>query len=209
MRSGEGNLHSFEAKVVVIEVFVIDDCGIEFFGVGHDGFVRFLRNHGAGLLVLGVDVIVQVMDDLGKLLLGLLVQVRHSNPSTPLATLQQKAMGEREGGPSGKDGIVGMLGGHVRCGLSGEIVKFDGRDALPVSFHPLIDVSVDVGGGETCLVDSGDDFLRDGDRVNVVRVETITESAHACRDLNKRPRQHYPPGNAGLISLEKKQTLSN
>jgi len=97
MRSREGNLHSFEAKVVVVEVFVIDDCGIEFFGMGHDDFVHFLRNHGAGLLVFGVDVGVQVMDDLGELLLGLLVQVRHSNPSTPLATRQQKGMGEREG----------------------------------------------------------------------------------------------------------------
>ena len=75
-----------------------------------------------------------------------------------------------------------MLSGHIRRSLSGEIVKFDGRDALPVSFHSLIDVAVVVR-GETCLVDSGDDFLRDGDRVNVVRVETITESAHACRDL--------------------------
>ena len=84
-----------------------------------------------------------------------------------------------------------MLSGHIRRSLSGEIVKFDGRDALPVSFHSLIDVAVVVR-GETCLVDSGDDFLRDGDRVNVVRVETITESAHACRDLNKPPRQYYP-----------------
>jgi len=43
--------------------------------MGHDDFVCLLRNHRAGLLVLGVDVAVQVLDDLGELLLGLLVQI--------------------------------------------------------------------------------------------------------------------------------------
>ena len=159
--------------------------------MGHDDFVCLLRNHRAGLLVLGVDVAVQVLDDLGELLLGLLVQIGDSDTSTLSANPAIKGDKREGAGPSGKDCIVGMLGGHVRCRLSGEIIEFDGRDALSVSLHPLINVAV---GGEMCLIDSGDDFLRDGDRVNVVRVETITESTHARRDLNKQPRQHQQKG---------------
>ena len=72
-------LHCLEAKVVVIEVLVINDSGIEFFGMGHNNIVCLLRNHRTWLVVLGVDVSVEVMDDMGELFLGLLVQIRHGN----------------------------------------------------------------------------------------------------------------------------------
>jgi hypothetical protein len=75
-------LHGFETEIVVVEISVVDDGGIEFFGVGHNDFVRLLRDHRRELVVLGVDVGVEIMDDLGELLLGLLVQVGHSNAAS-------------------------------------------------------------------------------------------------------------------------------
>lgn len=74
-----GSLHCLETEIVVVEVLVIDDGRVEFFGMSHDSFVSLFRNHRTWFVVLGIDIGVEVMDYLGELLLGLLVQIRHGN----------------------------------------------------------------------------------------------------------------------------------
>lgn len=58
-----------------MEVSVKDDCRVELLLVLHDGLVGLLGDHGRGSVVLGVDIGVKVVDDVGEGLLGLLVKV--------------------------------------------------------------------------------------------------------------------------------------
>lgn len=50
-----GALERLEAKVVVVEVAVVDDGAVEGLRVGHDSLVRLVGNHGRLAPVLGVD----------------------------------------------------------------------------------------------------------------------------------------------------------
>jgi hypothetical protein len=72
-------LHGFEAKVIVLEVFVIDDGRVEFFGVSHDDLISRLGNHRTWFVVFGVDIGIEILNDLRELFLGLLVQIRHGD----------------------------------------------------------------------------------------------------------------------------------
>ena len=72
-------LHSFEAEIIIIEIFIVDDCRIKFFCMCHDNIVSLFRDHRTWFVVFGIDIGIQILDDLRELLLGLLVQVRHSN----------------------------------------------------------------------------------------------------------------------------------
>jgi hypothetical protein len=78
----EGQDHRREAErahrgnaQVVVEVAVKDDGRVELLLVLHDGLVRLLGDHGREPVVLGVDVRVEVVDDVRERLLGLLVEV--------------------------------------------------------------------------------------------------------------------------------------
>ena len=118
-----GPLHCLEAKVVVVEILVIDNGRVEFFGMSHDNVVGLLRDHRTRLVILGVDIDVEVMDDLRELFLSLLVQIRNGNTKIVSVKLSDKL-------PSGEDGVVGVFGGHVSRGLGGKIVEFDCRYSL-------------------------------------------------------------------------------
>ena len=69
---------SFETKILVAEIAVVDDGGVETVRVLLDDLVMLLGDHG-GRPAVGLDV-VEVGDDLAELLLGLLVQVGHDDP---------------------------------------------------------------------------------------------------------------------------------
>ena len=89
-----------------------------------DDIICFLRNHRTLFVVFGIDIIVQVLNDLGKLFLGLLVQIRHCNTTLLVYLLKSEDI------PSSKDGIVGMFGGHVSRSLGSKIVEFNSRHSL-------------------------------------------------------------------------------
>ena len=91
-------LHSLESKVVVVKVLVVDDCRIKFLGVSHDDIVCLLRNHRTEFVVFGIDIGVQVVNDLRKLFFRLLVQIRHCN--TAKSENPMKEFTELQGGHS-------------------------------------------------------------------------------------------------------------
>jgi hypothetical protein len=77
----------------------------------HDDFINIIsdqRGHQPGSLV---EVHVHVLNRLREGLLGVLVQVRHSNPRR-------------------QRGVVRVGGGHGRGGLGGELIELAGGDAL-------------------------------------------------------------------------------
>ncbi|KAH3677659.1 hypothetical protein OGATHE_000313 [Ogataea polymorpha] len=80
-------------------------------GVLLDNPVRFVRDHWRRLAILGVDIVVQLVNDLGKLFGGLLVQVGN-------------------GYSGGQGGVVGMDRGHVSGGLGCKVIQLDGGDAM-------------------------------------------------------------------------------
>ena len=116
------------------------------------------------------------MDDLRELLLRLLVQIGHRD-TTLSALPHQKSV------PSGKDGIVGMLGRHVSGSFRSKVVEFNRRHSLFIS-------RVHRGAAETYLIDTRNDFLGDGHRVDVIGIETITEPTDACGNLSKTRQRH-------------------
>lgn len=63
------------------------------------------------LLVSRIHVVVEVIDHLRKLLLGLFVQVGHGDSGS-------------------QNGVVGMQSGHVGGGLGSQVVELDGADSL-------------------------------------------------------------------------------
>ena len=88
MKSVRLYLHSLETKIVVVEVLVVDDCRVKFFSVSHDNLICLLRNHGTEFVVFGIDIGVQILNDLRKLLLRLLVQIRHCNTTLSVYLLK-------------------------------------------------------------------------------------------------------------------------
>lgn len=58
-----------------MEIPIEDDGRVELFSVLHNRVVGRLGNHGRSSVVLGVDVGVEILDDMGEGLLGLLVKV--------------------------------------------------------------------------------------------------------------------------------------
>jgi hypothetical protein len=116
-------LHGFKAKVVVVEIFVVYDCRVEFFGMGHDGFVGPFGNHRTELSVFRVDVGIQVMNDLGKLFFCLLVKIRDGDTNS-------KSLFVLGILPCSKNSIVRMFCGHISSSLGSKVVKFNCCDTL-------------------------------------------------------------------------------
>jgi hypothetical protein len=100
-----------ETHVIVLEISVVDDGGIEHILVLHDRLISLITDHRRLPSVLGVDPSVKIVNDRRKDLLGLLVEVGNSNSG-------------------GKDGIIWVLGGQVGSGLGSEVVEFHGRHSL-------------------------------------------------------------------------------
>jgi len=73
-RPGEEQQGGGDSQVVV-EIPVEDDSRIELLRVLHDRVVGGLGNHRRSSVVLGVDVGVEILDDMREGLLGLLVKV--------------------------------------------------------------------------------------------------------------------------------------
>jgi hypothetical protein len=117
-------LHGFESKVVVVEILVIDDCGIKFFRMSHDNVVRLLRDHRTWFVVLRVDINIQIMNDLRKLLLGLFMQIRHCDTTLSATDTMNESL------PSSKDSIIRMFGGHVSSSLSSKVVELNSCHSL-------------------------------------------------------------------------------
>jgi hypothetical protein len=66
-------LERLETKVVVSEISVVDDGRVESVPVVHDNLVDVVGNHRCLLASFGVNPVVQIGDDSGERLLGLLV----------------------------------------------------------------------------------------------------------------------------------------
>ena len=94
------SFESLEAKVLVIEISVIDDCRVELIRVSHDTFVCSLCNHGRRFAVARVDIVVKVGDDRRELFLRLLMKIRNRNTCS-------------------KYGLVWVGDSHVGGGFSG------------------------------------------------------------------------------------------
>ncbi len=75
-------------------------AALPFFGLTADGSVEPLEYDDATILT----IFIQVLDHGGKVLLRLLVEIRNSDTSS-------------------EDGVIGMFGGEVRSGLSGEVLR--------------------------------------------------------------------------------------
>lgn len=71
-------LQSFEAKVLVAEIAVVDNSRVQTIRVCHDDFVVLLRDHGSWTPV-GLHL-VQILDHLAEHLLGLLMQIGDDDP---------------------------------------------------------------------------------------------------------------------------------
>ena len=95
-----GALQSLEAEVLVVEVSVVDDGGVQLICMFHDDIVGVVCNHPSRLSRLGIDIVVEVGDDSGELLLGLLVEVGDCYASS-------------------EDSVIRMGDGHVCGGLCG------------------------------------------------------------------------------------------
>ncbi len=52
-----------------MEVALVNDCRVELILVLHDNLVSAVRDHGAVLAILGVDVLVEVLNGLAEVLL--------------------------------------------------------------------------------------------------------------------------------------------
>ena len=99
-----GFLQGLEAKVIVLEVAVMDDGGVEAVLVGHDDLVVPIRNERSLLSSLGVHVVVENFNVVREPLMGHLVQVGHRNTS-------------------GENREVRVLGGIVGSSLGGKLIK--------------------------------------------------------------------------------------
>ena len=133
----------------------------------HDCLVRLVRDHWRGLVVFGVDVVVEVSNDVREGLLCLLVQVRDGNAGS-------------------KDGIVWVLSRHVRGGLSnaGVMQHISPALAIPEGTRSTVRVPdppthlgselVQLDSGHT-IVDASNDLLGDLDGVYVISVEAPAE----------------------------------
>src|SRR2546425_11135 len=109
-------------ELIIAEIAIIDDCGVERFCIFSDDFICFIRNHTGWTTILGIHyktrcmdaiagseeishtIVVQVCDDLGKVLLGLLVKVG-------------------DGNAGGKNGVVWVLGGEVCRSLGSKVLQ--------------------------------------------------------------------------------------
>ena len=58
-----GTFQGLETEILIIEVAVVDDGRVQLFSMLHDRLVCFLRNHGCWLIVFGIDVVKEVIDD--------------------------------------------------------------------------------------------------------------------------------------------------
>lgn len=127
----------------------------------HDNLVDVFRDHWSRLVVLRVDIVVEVRDDHGELLLGLLVEVRHGDTSR-------------------QDGIVGVCHGHVRGSLGSLCSK---KLALVGAEPPGCPYQVIQLDGVDTLVDTRDDLLGDSSSIDMFRVEAVTQPRHTGSDL--------------------------
>ena len=101
-------LERLESKVIVIEISVVDDFGIETFGVSDDHLVDVVGEQRGPLSVALVDVIVHHLHRLTERLLGRLVQVRDRDARRQLR-------------------VIRVLGRHRRRRLRRELVQLGRR----------------------------------------------------------------------------------
>lgn len=149
------SLQSLEAEILIIEVTVVYDGGVELFGMFHDSLVRSLGDHGRSLLVFGIDIVVEIRYHRRELLLRLLMQVR-------------------DGDSCSKYGVIRMGYGHVRrCFSRLEVKVVSVSVLLRVKWlEPLGRVGaayqvVEFDSGNA-LVDTRDDLLGDGRGVDMI-----------------------------------------
>lgn len=131
--------------------------------MSHDALVCRFRNHGRGAVVLGVDIVVQVADDRRPLLLGLLVEVG-------------------DGDAGRENGVVWVGDGHVGRSL-GSLFNFQsaGEGAeMPKQLGTYKIIKLD---SRHTTVHARDDLLGNGDGVDVVGVEAVTQSRDTSSDL--------------------------
>ena len=121
-----GLLEGLEAEIVVVEVAVVDDGGVEAVRVGPDDFAQLRRDQGLGAAVARIHRVVQVLDHVAEHLLGLLVQVG-------------------DGDARRQNRIVRMLGGHGGGRLRRQVVQLDGGHArIEAVDHLLCDLSLSI-----------------------------------------------------------------
>jgi len=89
----------------------VHDGAVETVLVGHDNLKDLVVDHLGVAARLGVDIAVQVLDDLAERGLGLLLQVG-------------------DGNARGEDGIVGVVGRAVGSSFGRQVVELHGRDAI-------------------------------------------------------------------------------
>jgi hypothetical protein len=164
------HLHSFEAKIIVVEIFIVDDGRVEFVGMSHDNVISLLGDHGARLVVFGIDIGVEIMNNLGKLFLGLLVQIRHCDAAELVVVAWDST--ERQGWHN-QDALLSC---KRRSRQQGCRVQLSSRPNLLEKYTEMERAGY--------LVDARNDFLGDGNRVNMFRVKTITKLVDACSNLD-------------------------
>ena len=155
-------LERLEAEVLVGEVAVVDDGGVEAVGVLLDDLVVELGDHGGGLAVR--RHLVEVLHHLREDLLGLLVEVGHHDPG-------------------GQDGVVGVLGGHGGGDLGGQVVQLDGGHA---GVEPGDDLERDGGRVDVVHVEAVAELLDPrGDLVEVdgLLAPVALQDEHAREEL--------------------------
>ena len=94
------SLEGLESEVLVVEVSVVDNGRVELGLMLHDAVVCFFADHRRQLAISRVDVVVEILDHGGELLLCLLVEIGDCDTSS-------------------EDGIVGVGDCHVCSGLCG------------------------------------------------------------------------------------------
>ena len=99
----------------------------------HDHLVDVVGDQGSGLLRLRVDVLVELLDDVGEDLVRGLVEVAHGDARR-------------------QPGKVGVLRGHVGRRLGRELVELVGRDAVVDALDDLL--GQDLRGARPSCVDA-------------------------------------------------------
>ena len=104
-----------EAKVIVLQIALVENGRVQLVLVVHNDLVSFLANERCVFSIRLVRAISQVGDHFGKAFLCLLMQIRH-------------------GDASGQCAKVGMFNRHLRTRLGRQIVKLDRADAVVDTF---------------------------------------------------------------------------
>jgi len=97
------SLKGFEAKIIIAVVAVIDDGRIKLLAMGTNDPVELVGDQRSMKASVRVDIVIKLLHDTSKLLLGLLVKVGDGNPSS-----QKRIIGMlscHTGGCFGRQGV--------------------------------------------------------------------------------------------------------